>query len=284
MTVSPINTSLFVCGYGCGPVVWGPLSELYGRKPPVTVVMFGFAIFNIAVAVAKDIQTIMICRFFSGFFASSPMAICAAAFADFYSNQHRGTAITTFAAIVFGGYYLPSLADLLRNLIWVGNGSILDNYFLIPVKLLFTELIVFLVTLYSSFVYGILYLLLEAYLIIFSKKRQLSMGVAELPYIGLLKAISGGSSPPLIIGAFIFPAGIFWMAWSGNYPHVHWIVPSLSGLLTGAGILLNFLNYLIDAYLFRAASAMAANTMMRSSVAAGFPLFAIQMFHNLGVG
>jgi DHA1 family multidrug resistance protein-like MFS transporter len=64
------------------------------------------------------------------------------------------------------------------------------------------------------------------------------------------------------------------------------IVPTLSGLLTGAGIMTIFLqalNYLIDAYLVVAASAIPANTFLRSFFGAGFPLFATAMFNNLGV-
>lgn len=48
-------------------------------------------------------------------------------------------------------------------------------------------------------------------------------------------------------------------------------------------IFLQALNYLIDAYLMVAASAIAANTFLRSFFGAGFPLFATAMFHNLGV-
>jgi DHA1 family multidrug resistance protein-like MFS transporter len=64
------------------------------------------------------------------------------------------------------------------------------------------------------------------------------------------------------------------------------IVPTLSGLLTGAGIMTIFLqalNYLIDAYLVVADSAIAANAFLRSFFGAGFPLFATAMFDNLGV-
>lgn len=41
------------------------------------------------------------------------------------------------------------------------------------------------------------------------------------------------------------------------------------------------LNYLIDAYLFVAASALASNTVFRSSFGAAFPLFATQMYDAL---
>ena len=76
--------------------------------------------------------------------------------------------------------------------------------------------------------------------------------------------------------AVLFPVGLFWFAWTGNYRSVPWIVPTLAGLLTGAGIMaicLQALNYLIDAYLAVAASAMAANTFLRSFFGAGFRKF-----------
>ncbi|KAK5673908.1 hypothetical protein LTS12_029664 [Elasticomyces elasticus] len=42
-------------------------------------------------------------------------------------------------------------------------------------------------------------------------------------------------------------------------------------------------NYLLDSYREFAASAFAANMMLRSLVGACFPLFTTQMFGNLGV-
>ena len=48
-------------------------------------------------------------------------------------------------------------------------------------------------------------------------------------------------------------------------------------------IFLQALNYLVDAYLMFAASAIAGNTFMRSLCGAGFPLFARQMFEGMGI-
>jgi DHA1 family multidrug resistance protein-like MFS transporter len=64
---------------------------------------------------------------------------------------------------------------------------------------------------------------------------------------------------------------------------VHWVVPTIAGGFIGFGIYLAFLqslNYIIDAYLAFAASAIAANTIMRSVLAAAFPLFASYMFEG----
>lgn len=73
--VMVLGTSLFVLGFSFGPLLFGPLSELYGRKMPLFAGFFIFAIFQIPVAVAQNLQTIFVCRFFGGFFASAPLAI-----------------------------------------------------------------------------------------------------------------------------------------------------------------------------------------------------------------
>jgi hypothetical protein len=44
------------------------------------------------------------------------------------------------------------------------------------------------------------------------------------------------------------------------------------------------MNFLVDCYLMYAASAIAANTILRSIIACGLPLAAKPMFHNLGIG
>ncbi len=44
------------------------------------------------------------------------------------------------------------------------------------------------------------------------------------------------------------------------------------------------INFLVDTYTLYAASAVAANTFLRSLLASGFPLVARPMFYNLGVG
>jgi MFS transporter, DHA1 family, multidrug resistance protein len=64
------------------------------------------------------------------------------------------------------------------------------------------------------------------------------------------------------------------------------MVPTASGVFTGFGLMsifLQALNYLVDAYLMFAASAIAGNTFMRSLAGAAFPLFARQMFDGMGI-
>lgn len=109
--VATLGTSLFVLGLAFGPILWAPMSELYGRRLPLVIAAFGFSIFGIATAVAKDLQTIMLSRFFGGFFGSCPLAVVAAAFADMFNNKDRGLALAVFSATVFMG---PLLAPFVR--------------------------------------------------------------------------------------------------------------------------------------------------------------------------
>lgn len=39
-----LTVSLFVCGYCVGPLLWGPLSELYGRRPIFLISFFIYTV------------------------------------------------------------------------------------------------------------------------------------------------------------------------------------------------------------------------------------------------
>jgi len=71
---------------------------------------------------------------------------------------------------------------------------------------------------------------------------------------------------PSMVGAIALPVGLFWFAWT-NGPDVHWAV-SLVGIAPfGFGQVLVFLSvslYLIDSYTVYAASALAANAVVRA--------------------
>ena len=79
-------------------------------------------------------------------------------------------------------------------------------------------------------------------------------------------------------------AGLFIMAFT-TYKQVHSSGPIIGSIPFGAGVYFIYtgvFTYLVTAYRPIAASAMAANSAMRSTFAAVFPLFAGQMYHRLG--
>jgi len=369
-TVGILGVSFYVLGFAFGPTLWAPLSELKGRKLPLVIGMFGMAIFSISTATAKDLQTILITRFFGGFFGACPLAVVAAVFSDMFDNRTRGIAITLFSMTVFtgpmmapfiGGFistsylgwrwteYIVSFMAFLafgldlffmqetyppqilvakaselrrRTLNWgihakqeeieIDFKELIQKNFSRPMRLLFGEPIVALLSIYMSFIYGILYLFLTAYPLVFQGVYHMTPGIAGLTFFGMITGqILAGVTillqqpwymrklnanngvpipewrlPSVIAGGVAFSAGLFWFGWSGYSGKVHWIVPTLSGILSGFGlasIFLQALNYLVDSYLMFAASAIAGNTFLRSLAGAGFPLFSTYMFKGMGI-
>lgn len=92
--------------------------------------------------------------------------------------------------------------------------------------------------------------------------------------------------PPLVVGAFFIPAGLFLYGWSAQYK-THWIVPIIGTAFIGIGNIAVFMcivSYLVDAFTTYAASALAANTVVRSIMGATLPLAGQSMYAALGLG
>lgn len=190
--------------------------------------------------------------------------------------------------------------------------TIATKYLTRPVRLLLTEPIITVVALYASFAYSLLYLSLEVFPIVFSDLRHWGPVISTLPFLSLFVGIAaaipinlanqpyyfravkraGGHVvpearlPPVMVGAPCFCIGLFWFGWTAD-PGIHWISPVIAAAFIGLGFSCVFqqcILFLVDSYGLFAASAVAANTVLRSLLAAGLPLAAGPMFDTLGVG
>lgn len=109
-----LTVTLPVCGFGIGPLLWSPLSELYGRRPLWLIPFVAYIVLNIGCALAPNIGCLLACRFLAGFFASGPLTLAGGTIADMWGPQERGFAIAIFAAAPYGG---PVLGPLLGGFI-----------------------------------------------------------------------------------------------------------------------------------------------------------------------
>lgn len=289
-----LATALYVLGFATGPLIWAPLSELRGRKWPVTIAMLLGGIFTIASAVAKDIQTLIICRFFAGVCGASQFTVVPGVLVDIYDNAHRGLIISLYSLCLFigpstapfcGGFivasslgwrwtlYISAILSLANGCIslfflretyapmilvakaaairrrthnWaihahhdrveVEPKDLVKKYLTRPLQMLITEPIIFLVSLYMSFIYGLMYCLLGAYPYVFEEVYGMNPGVSDLPFLGLFvgevlaiafvislnapyvrKLEKNNNVPvpewrlgPTLVGAPVFAIGIFW--------------------------------------------------------------------------
>jgi len=101
-------------GYTVGPPVWGPMSERFGRKVPITIGMFLFTVFCLPVALGKNIETVLIGRFFCGAFGASALAIVGGGLVDVWNPIQRGVAMACCIGTIFGS---PLLAPLIGNFV-----------------------------------------------------------------------------------------------------------------------------------------------------------------------
>lgn len=82
--VAVLGVSLFVLGFAIGPLIWAPLSELYGRQVLFISTYAALTAFNAGAAGSQNIQTLLILRFFAGAIGSSPLTNAGGVIADMY--------------------------------------------------------------------------------------------------------------------------------------------------------------------------------------------------------
>lgn len=99
--VGILGVSLFVLGFAIGPLIWAPLSELFGRQILFFGTYAGLTAFNAGAAGSQNIQTLIIMRFFAGAIGSSPLTNAGGVIADMFTATERGLATTFFAAAPF---------------------------------------------------------------------------------------------------------------------------------------------------------------------------------------
>ena len=101
--VATLGVSLFVLGFAIGPLIWAPMSELFGRQVLFISTYAMLTAFNAGAAGSQNIQTLIILRFFAGSFGSSPLTNAGGVIADMFPAEERGLAMSLFAAAPFMG-------------------------------------------------------------------------------------------------------------------------------------------------------------------------------------
>lgn len=369
--VSVLTISLYIMGIAFGPMIFAPLSEVFGRKYGVLLPFLISCLFTFITAISYNVPSMMICRFLAGFFAGAPIVSAGGVLADLWDPSFRGAAFALYACFVANGasfgpvissllihhnsndqswrlpQYFTGLCELVLFIImyifteetyepvilqryakierirsnnWIIHSSldakqlswrhIITMHVVRPFVML-TIPIVFTMALFASYVYGLFYLMITNISTSYELTRNWTGTIADLPnvslfigvflgcignmiwalkYAKLVKNNNGKSIPEqrfpiMMMLGWLMPAGIFVFGWT-SFSYIHWVVPCIGILMIGAGFITIFqgcLNYLVDSYPTYAASAIAANTFLRSVFAASFPLFAKQLFTNLGV-
>ncbi|GAA99569.1 uncharacterized protein L969DRAFT_94024 [Mixia osmundae IAM 14324] len=361
-------TMLFLVGFALGPLVFAPLSEMFGRRPVFWATALAYFLLQLMGSLATNFGTLLAGRFLQGLAASSPLTNGGGLIVDIWPTHLRGTAMAFYSGSIFLGPIIgPIMASFVTekrgyvDVFWVlfafagavtlllffglpetfamillqkrakkrrANGepeawcdlenadwsvkSVLRKNLLKPFEILGLEPILQVITVYTSFVYWLIYSSFEVYPVVFQEKRGFNLGEGGLSFIGIGigttigAAISiylqrdylfltkkwHGTPPPeyrlrgSMLAAPILPIALFWLGWTGQFSSISWVAPEIATIPLGATyslIFISLLSYIVDTYGPFAASGLAANTFARSLFAGPCPVYVPRMLTALGV-
>jgi len=112
--IGPVQMSLtaFFLSLGVGQLLYGPVSDMVGRKPPLYFGLVLFALASIGCALATDIETLIALRFVQGLGAAAGMAIPRAVVRDLHTGNDAAR-LMSLLMLVFS--VSPILAPLIGS-------------------------------------------------------------------------------------------------------------------------------------------------------------------------
>lgn len=120
-SIGAVQASLmaFFIALGLGQLVYGPVSDMVGRKPPLYFGLALFAIGSVGCALAPDIRTLVAMRFVQGLGACAGSVVPRAVVRDLYTG-HEALRLMSTLMLVFS--VSPILAPLAGSLLieWQG--------------------------------------------------------------------------------------------------------------------------------------------------------------------
>ncbi|KAF9891372.1 hypothetical protein FE257_004228 [Aspergillus nanangensis] len=112
--ISTIGLSSYVLGIASGPILTSPLSEHYGRRPIYLLSWTLFIIWTIPSAVGRNIETLIISRFFNGFAGTTFLSVAGGTAGDIFA---RGELQAPMAMVSSAPFVGPSLGPVIGGFI-----------------------------------------------------------------------------------------------------------------------------------------------------------------------
>jgi len=109
-----LTLSLFLVGFAAGQLIWGPLSDRFGRRP---VLLTGLAIFIVATgacALAPSIDWLIAMRALQAFGGSGPIVLARAIVRDLYEGPRAGRELARMGTIMG---VVPAVAPILGGVL-----------------------------------------------------------------------------------------------------------------------------------------------------------------------
>ncbi|KAG6834740.1 hypothetical protein H0H93_007680 [Arthromyces matolae] len=237
---------VFPLGFAVVPLVTAPISEDFGRKPLYVYSAVGFAAMMVLAGLAKNIETVIVARFFQGAFASPGTTMVGGMW-----ETRASVLLTRIAKKMREETGDPRYRSRAED----EKGSMLNKIYLsCSPGLLCTEPVVISMTLWIGLAWGIVFCIVASISSVFQTLHGFNVGQTGSVYVTLFIGTLLGFATNLYqeklyhryyakrgpearlhtacFAAFLVPIGMLIYAWT-SYSNVHWIAQAI-GLVTGA--------------------------------------------------
>ncbi|RPD59300.1 MFS polyamine transporter [Lentinus tigrinus ALCF2SS1-7] len=113
-----LSISIFVLAYAVGPLVLGPLSEIFGRTPVLRGCNLFFTAWNLGCGFAQSERQLIAFRFLAGLGGSAPLAAGGAVLGDLFAPEERGKAMALYTLAPLLG---PAIGPIVGG--WIAERS-----------------------------------------------------------------------------------------------------------------------------------------------------------------
>ncbi|KAI5124039.1 hypothetical protein M0805_003868 [Coniferiporia weirii] len=101
--VAVLGVSLYVLGFALGPLLFAPLSEMYGRRLIFMCTYGPFTLLHMGGALSQNVATLLATRLLGGIMGSSPLTNAGGAISDMWIARERGMAVALYSTAPFLG-------------------------------------------------------------------------------------------------------------------------------------------------------------------------------------
>ncbi|RYP39377.1 hypothetical protein DL766_000402 [Monosporascus sp. MC13-8B] len=117
VAAAQLGVTLWILGLAAGPVLFGPLSEVFGHLIPFAVATLGLGASQLPVALGGNVWTVLVGRFLAGAFGSGSYAVISGMYYELYEPTPRGVAMAISSTCINLGATAAPIAGayLTRN-------------------------------------------------------------------------------------------------------------------------------------------------------------------------
>jgi len=118
--VTILASSLFMVGLGAGPLLVGPLSEVYGRNVIYWVSYFLFFVFTFPVAFSPNIAVLLIFRLITGLCCAAFLGVAGGSVTDMFPDSSVANPMAIYTFSTFAGPIIGAVVGgfIVQNLNW----------------------------------------------------------------------------------------------------------------------------------------------------------------------